>query len=203
MAISTAPVKPGWSAENFIEWVSSPTKAYVINYLNVTVLTVGVVFLFAQFYMHLKDKLHRLSIGGLLFVPIYGVINLISYSIQISLVPALAGNALDNVENIELVAQLIQANPNSAIGFLNGLAYAILGIPSLIYGRLLIRESKKVTGYALVLNGIFCMLGVIGMVLESRILSLGVLVGGFLFLVSLGGILFEFRNPRIQSEDPV
>lgn len=199
MGISTAPIEPDWSAASYLDWASKPSLSYLLNYINVTLLTAGVVLLFVQLYLFLQERNRQTVLAALLFVPIYGMLNLICYSIQISVVPAMAENALHHQESFELVAQLIQANPESLVGFLNGLAYAILGIPSIIYGYLLIKESKVITGYALLLSGILSLLGFAGMLMDSRILSMGIMIGGFLFLISLGGVLLEFRPFRKQK----
>ena len=201
MGISTAPIEPEWSAVSYLDWASKPSFSYLLNYINVTLLTAGVVFLFVQLFVFLRVRNRQAALAALMFVPIYGMLNLICYSIQISVVPAMAENALHHEDSLELVAQLVQANPDSLVGFLNGLAYALLGIPSMIYGCLLIKESKAITGYALLFSGFQSLLGLAGMLMDSRILSLGILIGGFLFLISLGGILFEF-SPRFEGALP-
>ena len=82
---------------------------------------------------------------------------------------------------------MIQAWPGSAIGILNGLAYAILGIPSIVFGLLLIRGSAMIraAGVLLVLNAIACFAGPIGLVAGIKVLEMGTVVGGFLFLLAL------------------
>ncbi len=71
--------------------------------------------------------------------------------------------------------------------FFNNLAYALLGIPSIIFGLVLLFTNKLPTlsTILLVLNGVACILGVIGVFLGNRLLSFGSLAGGVLFLVAL------------------
>ncbi|MEN8201431.1 MAG: hypothetical protein ABFS28_02470 [Bacteroidota bacterium] len=199
MGLSTIAIEPGWGPVDYVKWVSEPSLSYRLNYINVSVLTLGVVLFFTLLYSYLKQRSEGAALAGLIFVPIYGVMNLICYSLQISLVPFLAQAAMGHPESMHGVSQWIQANPASAAGFINGLAYAVLGIPSIIFGYLLMAESGKFSGLTLMLNGIFCVIGIIGMMLDIRILSMGVMVGGFLFLVSLGCIWFELRSRMPRS----
>jgi hypothetical protein len=97
------------------------------------------------------------------------------------------------VESRLFAAQLIQANPASLSGYINGLAYAILGIPSVLYGILMIRRNQKLSGIFLSLNGVFCITGIIGYLADSRIISAGVVLGGILFLLALLMMTIEFR----------
>ena len=93
-----------------------------------------------------------------------------------------------------MASELIQANSHSLVGFLNGLAYAILGIPSIIYGVLLYRKAKRLSGVFLLINGIMCITGVIGYIMNSAVFALGVMIGGIVFLLSLIFMSIEFKN---------
>ena len=90
----------------------------------------------------------------------------------------------------------IQANGNSIVGFLNGMAYAILGIPSVIYGYLLMKEAKKFSGLFLISNGIACFIGIIGYMTDCPVLSFGTMLGGVLFVVSLIFMFIEFKSRK-------
>ena len=91
------------------------------------------------------------------------------------------------------VARLIQANPDSLVGYLNGLAYAILGVPSILYGVLLYRKAKKWSGILFILNGGLCITGMVGYTLGNDLLSAGILLGGMAFLLALAALVIEFR----------
>lgn len=194
MALSTAAIEQAWTPSDYVEWISEPSLSFRINYLNVSFLTLGVVFFFVLLFKYLKLKSRSLALAGFVFVPIYGVLNLFCYSVQINLVPAMAQTALAQGESILRVAQWIQASPVSIVGKLNGLAYALLGIPSFLYGYLLIMDTRRVSGLTLLLSGILCLLGMAGMLFESKVLSMGTMAGGFLFLISLGAFWFDFRE---------
>lgn len=193
-AVSMSGIDPAWSNLEYVKWVADPDPFFTMNYVNVTLLTIVLIFLFSYLFNYLKDQHRKGAIVGLIFIPIYGIINLICYSIQISIVPSIARTALENQDNVLIASELIQANPSSLIGFLNGLAYAILGIPSIIYGILLFRKSKKFSGIFLLLNGILCIIGIVGYALDHAVISLGVMIGGIFFLISLLFMVIEFKS---------
>ena len=86
-----------------------------------------------------------------------------------------------------MLRQMIQQWPGSAVNVLNNLAYAILGIPSIIFGMVLSRRgrSTRLPGILLALNGVACIIGMVGVVLGSGLLAQGSIVGGALFLLAL------------------
>lgn len=194
MIFSTSAIEPGWSPVDYVEWASQPSLSYRLNYINVSVLTLGVVYLFVLLHKLLKKRHQIAALFGLIFIPIYGVMNLIAYSLQITFVPSMAQTALTQPDSIPRVAQWIQANPNSVVGFINGLAYAVLAIPSIIYGYLLVLDRRKYSGVTLIISGLLSIIGILGIILDSKVLSMGIMAGGFLFLLSLGFICFEFRE---------
>jgi hypothetical protein len=191
--ISMSQVNSSWVDSDFIKWAANPDIFFVGNYINATLLTITVILLFSFLFIYLKTKYESMAIIGIVFIPIYGVINLLCYSLQITIVPAIAGNSMNNLAAIDIASQLIQANSKSLIGFLNGLAYTLLGIPSIIYGLLLIKELKKYSGFFLLLNGILCIIGIIGYLLGNNILSKGMMIGGIIFLLSLLFMIIEFK----------
>jgi hypothetical protein len=192
-AISMSQVKREWTNADYITWVSKPDFFFTGNYINATFLTINVIVLFSLLYEYIKEKSSLLAIIGLSFVPAYGLLNLVCYSIQISYVPDLALHAVKNgIDANILVAQLIQANAQSIIGFLNGMAYALLGIPSVLYGIVLLKKSMQLSGLFLSLNGISCIIGIIGNLFHSQLLSSLIGIGGVLFLISAIVMVFDF-----------
>jgi hypothetical protein len=121
---------------------------------------------------------------GAAFVPIYGLLNLFAYLSQITIVPRMA--ALQPVPDL-LLAQMVQAWPGSAVNVLNNLGYAVLGVPSIIFGLLLGREtpSLRLAGILLALSGVASIVGIAGIAARSAALALGSIVGGVLFLIAL------------------
>ncbi|MGD8737128.1 MAG: hypothetical protein PVJ85_10290, partial [Anaerolineae bacterium] len=86
-----------------------------------------------------------------------------------------------------LLAQMVQSWPGSAVNVLNNLGYAILGIPSLIFGLLLFQRDRRMRlpGGLLALSGAASLAGMVGIVLQNELLSLGSLVSGGLFFLAL------------------
>lgn len=163
---------------------------FYATYLNAALLTLAAVALFAALYAWLKPSVPEWAIIGLVFVPIYGALNLVAYLSQVTLVPALVTLRLDPQTTATADALLrltLQAWPASTFAFFNGLAYGVLGIPSILYGLLLWRRGGALGwgGLLLALNGAACILGVIGSLTGSALLSRGVMIGGILFLVAM------------------
>jgi hypothetical protein len=160
---------------------------FYATYHNVALLTVAAVALFAV-CMPGSSRPHPAgSFIGLVFTPIYGVLNLVAYLSQVTLVPALVTLRLDPQTTAAadvLLRLTLQAWPQSAMAFFNGLAYAILGIPSMLYGTLLWRYGGALRwgGVLLALSGAASVLGVMGLLTGSALLAQGVMVGGILFL---------------------
>lgn len=163
---------------------------FYATYLNAALLTVAAVALFAALHAWLKPTAPGWIAVALVFVPTYSTLNLVAYLSQVTLVPALVTPRADTryAEAAELMLRLtLQAWPASAMAFLNGLAYAILGIPSMLYAVLLWRRGGALrwAGLLLALNGAACILGVIGFLIGSALLAQGVMIGGVLFLLAL------------------
>jgi hypothetical protein len=89
---------------------------------------------------------------------------------------------------------MIHAWPASAIGILNGLAYAVLAIPSIIFGVLLCTGNRpmRAAGILLVLSAIASFAGFSGVITGFQVLNVGTVVGGFLFLLALFPLSLAF-----------
>ncbi|MFZ5354862.1 MAG: hypothetical protein ACOZCL_19350 [Bacillota bacterium] len=200
-AISMSQIKPSWSDLDYLKWVSNPDVFYTVNYVNATVLTFAVVWLFTLLFMYFLDKNKKLALIGLMFIPFYGVMNIVCYSIQITIVPSIAYNTIRTSGDILFAMQLVQSKSESVIGFINGLAYSILGIPSIIYGYMLFKDIKKISGIFLLINGALCIIGIVGYLAKNTILASGVMVGGIAFLISLVFIIFEFGKKQVIKQN--
>ena len=163
---------------------------FYATYLNAALLTLAAVAFFAALYAGLKPTAPDWTVVGLVFVPIYGVLNLAAYLSQVTLVPALVTLRLDPryADAADMLLRLtLQAWPASAVAFFNGLAYAVLGIPSILFGLLLWKYpgAQRWGGLLLAINGLACILGVIGFLTGNALLSQGVMIGGILFLAAM------------------
>jgi hypothetical protein len=163
---------------------------FYATYLNAALLTLTAIAFFAALHAWLKSTAPDWALIGLVFVPIYGAFNLVAYLSQVTLVPALVTLRLDPqyTHTADALLRLtLQAWPGSTIAFFNGLAYGILGIPSILYGLLLGRcgGALRWGGLLLALNGAACILGLIGFLTGNALLSQGVMIGGFLFLAAM------------------
>jgi hypothetical protein len=91
---------------------------------------------------------------------------------------------------------MVQAWPGSAVNVLNNLGYAVLGIPSIIFGLLLRRTGGplRVAGTALALSGAASILGIVGIAAQITALELGSIVGGVFFLAALVPLSTAWRR---------
>ena len=182
---TTAMEGPIASREEALASAASLGPLHYVTYVNAALITVTATMLFAGLAVVCwpVNKLWTAMASG--FVPIYGLLNLFAYVSQITIVPRLAAlrPAVD-----PLLAQMVQAWPDSMVNVLNNLGYAVLGIPSIIFGVLLPRteRSLRAAGALLAASGAASLIGIIGIANGSEVLSLGSIVSGVLFLIALG-----------------
>ncbi len=181
---------------------------YYLTYANAALITLAVTALFAGLFAYCEPAGSGWALIGLAFVPGYCVLNLVVYLSQITVVPQLF--ALQQVPEQQAAATLLlglalQAWPGSAASMVNNLAYAVLAIPSLIYGAMLARGRGlwRAGGLLLALSGVACIVGMAGVILQSAALSLGTLAGGVLFLFALVPLAVAFMRPGASWRAPL
>jgi hypothetical protein len=173
-----------------LAYVENRDWLYTLTYVNAVLLTVAVSLLFGALYACYQPQAPVWAAAGLVLVPVYSALNLVVYASQVTIVPQLlklgpppdAGDAASY-----FLGQMVQAWPGSTIAQLNGLAYAILGIPSLIFGCLLFHDGslRRAAGVLLMANAIACIAGPVGQAAGLPVLALGTVAGGLLFLLAL------------------
>jgi len=193
-------IKPTWTDFDFLTWSSQPDIFYLTYFIIATLITIMSVVLFTFIYIYISQMNKCYAVLGMIFIPIYGILNLIGYSIQISVVPSIATKALSTSENILFASQLIMSNAFSIIDFISGLAYFTLGIPSIIYGYILMKNLKKKSGFSLLISGILHIIGIIGYMLQNEILTAGTFLGVVVFIIVLVFLIFEFRKKKFFKE---
>jgi hypothetical protein len=191
------------SFEQVLEYIQKGDWKFSITYLNAGVFTTFATALMGGLYVYCRSTLPEWSVVGLVFVPIYSTLNMFAYLSQTTLVPALLQAASDPVmadTALLLLQQSLHFLPDSTVGFFNGLAYALLGIPSIIFGWILTRggnRSLRISGWLLLLNGIACILGIFGTSIGNSYLSTGTVLGGAIFWLSLFPMTYAF----LRSQD--
>ena len=163
---------------------------FYLSYINSALIVVPATVLFCVLYRQYYGADPYGSLVGLVFVPVYTALNLFAYLSQITVVPGLIAHRQQPEYQAAadvLLRQMIQQWPESGVAFFNGLAYAVLGIPAIIFGVLMSRHTPplKLAGALLALNGVACILGVVGLLTRSDLLGLGTVAGGVLFLLAL------------------
>jgi hypothetical protein len=180
---------------------------YYATYYNAALVTLSAVAFMSALYAWLKPAAPDWTVIGLVFVPIYGALNLVVYLSQVTLVPRLFALRADPryVDGVDLLLRLtLQAWPISTLAFFNGLAYAILGIPSILFGILLWKHpgAPRWGGVLLALNGVACILGMIGFLTDNPLLGQGALVGGICFLLALFPLSWSFLQKNNANRHP-
>jgi len=178
-----------------LEHLSTPNPILVISYINVAVLTVAAAMLFGLLYQYCRFYAEEWSVAAAVFVPVYAGLNLIVYLSQITVVPQLVElyRTGDSVAP-GVLRQCIQLWPESAAAFANVLAYAVLGIPSMVYGIVLMRHagSLRWAGGFLSTSGLASIIGLSGLVARVLPLTMATSVSGVLFLAALAFLSYGF-----------
>jgi len=185
--------------EGAVAVVEKRDGLYYLTYINAAFITLAVTALFAGFYDQSCHTAKLWSTIAVVFVPAYTILNLFVYLSQITIVPRLF--SIDSgipvkVSGASLLGQMLQQWPGSIVSILNNLAYAVLGIPSIIFGILFYRRTH-LGGILLALNGVACIIGFVGIIMDSRMLSIGSIIGGVFFLLAL---IFLTRQLLIVRE---
>ena len=181
---------PVATLEDAIQRVQNISFLHILTYANAAALTAVAVLLYFAFYQYLKSDRPILSAIGLVFVPIYGIFNLLVYLSQITIVPVLAARGAPALAN------WLQFWPHSPIALLNQIAYALLGIASILFGIGLMRcySATRIASWLLILNGIACIVGLFGVLIGNPLLGMGSLIGGVLFLAGVAILGFQYRG---------
>ena len=184
------------SIEQAVDYVTNPSIIFYFTYFNAVVFTcIGAVMFFGLYLYFQSKKYSLLNSIGLIFVPIYAVLNIFAYGSQITIIPALIPY-LDLPTYQEsarfTISMLIQVYPGTIASIINLCAYGFLGIPSVIFGIRLIQEGtslKRVSGQLLSISGIFCFISIGEILLgDLSIAGLYSLIGGFLTLFAEGSL---------------
>jgi hypothetical protein len=185
------------TAEKAAAALSGAGAAFYLTYINAALITILATVLFAGLYLACRERGPALALVGIVFVPVYCVLNLVVYLSQVSAVPAVVG-AWQSMGNkgwaLLLLGLLVQELPYSLAALLNTLAYAVLAVPSILFGRILLCGGKWawISGITLILSGACSIAGLVGLVARVTLLAAGTVLGGVLFIVALGFVTAMF-----------
>ncbi|MBN1607413.1 MAG: hypothetical protein JW940_12315 [Polyangiaceae bacterium] len=198
MAVQGATISPDWQMRDFVIYVAGGAAAHVASYLNATVFTLLAVMLFALLVSRFRTSHPILAVASLVLVPIYGVMNTLAYASQFTMAPELARQALSREDETALLlaAQLIHAYPGSLVGWVNALAYALLGIPSILMAVPLWQtcwRGRAGAGFLAASAGA-SLAGCVGMAMHNDLLGFGTLLGGLLFTLAVVFLLLFFAR---------
>ena len=199
MILVMAPVNPEWTPADYVNFAASGHILFALCYLNAGLFTVLVVFFFASLYQEYKDANRQVALATLLLIPVYAAINLVVYFSQITIIPVLVRNMNYGYYSAERIAPWLQCYMHSPMAILNGLAYALLGIPSLIFGWLILKKNSgyRLAAYSLVLSAVLSFLGLIGYVADNSVLDKGTVLGGLVFTITVFLFCIPQGNDKI------
>lgn len=195
--INTGSISPATSLEQKIFLLTHPGILFYLIYINATLITVSTVAMYAGFYYHCRQFNAIWAIIAMVFVPMYGIGNLITYLSQVFIVPKLV--SMHSIAEFELISkvllgQMLQDWPGSAMASLNGVSYAILGITSIIFAIIWIKNVNGLRAGALLLaiSGLFSIFAVVGIAAENSVISFFLVISGFIYFIALLLIGFYF-----------
>jgi hypothetical protein len=173
-----------------IAFIESHWGLFNLNYVNAGLITLFTVAMLAGYVHYCWDNDRLWALIAMVFLPLYGLADLVAYLSQVFVVPSLlaAYHQPSSAAFAEiLLALTLHTWPGSVVGFINALAYAALGIPSLILGVLLFRKARRLRpgGMLLAVSGVLSIVALIGVGVGSALLSSLVMLSGFLFLIAL------------------
>ena len=184
-----------------ISVIESNWGLFVLNYLNAGMITIFTTAAMAGLYQFCRDGSPIWAAVGLVFVPMYGLVNSLVYFAQIFVLPRLI--ELYHVPETAAAAEVflrlaVHQWSGSAAAFANALAYAFLGVPSILFGILLVRKAPalRIGGILLALSGLLSLVAFFGIGIGSPALAMMTLVGGAVFLVALVMISFVLLRAR-------
>jgi hypothetical protein len=192
-------ISKGASELEYVQYIMKTTPLFVISYVNASLITIVVVFFFFILFSVYKTKHRVLSMVAFVFVLVYGLLNLFVYVSQYVYLPGLSHRLFETYlapDDIASVYNWIHLAPGSTIGLLNSIAYALLGIPSLIFGLFLMREKLygRTAAYLLFANALFCLLGFIGVYYSISVLGYGLMLGGIFFTAAVFYVFWFMRH---------
>lgn len=185
-----------------IATLDPPGALFYATYTDAALLTLLTVIFFVGLHRFTREVAPFWSTAVAAFIPMYGLANLVAYLSQIFVVPrllALYRAPASSDVALVLLDLALQDWPGSAVQALNLGAYALLGIPSIVYGITMARMDRRLwMGSALLaLSGVFSFAALTGVAVRSALLSSLTLVSGAVFLVAV--ILLGFRLRRISG----
>ena len=144
-----------------------------------------------------KQILTRISVN---FAIIFTVLGSIAYFIQFAAVKM--SIAAGNLEGLE---QLIQLNPNSALYSIVTLGWTFfLGLSALFVAPMFCGSTlNTILRFSFLINGISCMLGFIGYIIELEILVIVYLLGMGISMLFLSFCLIQFFRKSTVAKQMV
>lgn len=173
-----------------ISIIENQKALFFLNYLNAALLTLAFSASLAGLYLYCRDTQPLWATIALVFIPVYTVLNLVAYLSQVFVVPGLLEMVHDQqtASTAKILLRLvIHTWPGSVVEFINGLAYAVMGLPAMILGLIMYRKSRGLRAGSLffAFSGLLSILALLGIRLSNPLMKFLSPLGGLLALVGL------------------
>ncbi len=167
--------------------VSSLEPLFFISYINAAILTLLNLLFMAGLYLYCRESTPAWSAMNAVFIPIYGALNLVVYLSQVAIVPRLVDLQVTEPAATLLLREVIHLVPGSTVAFINGLAYAVLSAPLIVFSLVLLKEGRllRTAAWLFLLAAVADVIGLVGILIDSSGLTLGLLIGGVFYLLAL------------------
>ncbi len=198
IAIAATPPLFRWT--NLADYVAFATShdEFFQNLARFTMLLFGpaYVMLLASLHDRVPQEMRLWTRLALCFGIVFAALTGVHYFVQLSAVRlSLAHGELQGLE------QIVQANPNSAISAVNILGWTLfLGLSSIFVAQVFSGSRiERAIRYIFLFNGICCLLGGVGYVLDITALVFVTINLGMGGAVLIASILLSVRYKRLES----
>jgi hypothetical protein len=199
MVVMGRDIRPEWHAADFLKYAQEGHLLFYITYINAVVLTLLTSFLFSILYLVHREDQPIPATFGVIFIPVYALLNLVAYGSQFLIIPMLERtypiSGLTETE-VMFLSEWVQMAPGTIISKINGLGYAVLAIPSICFGLIFYQEKPpgKIISFLLIINALLCITGLAGLAINKPSWMLGTIFGGVLFTMAIPLIIIHFRR---------
>ena len=175
-----------------------------LGYINAVCFTILNGALLLGLYFHLRQEAPLLCLVGVATVPVYTVLNVFAYGAQVTVLPMLTQRLTADPGNLTYQTLIVEVAHfgHGLVATLNGLAYTLHGIPSIAFAVAMYKKSQRAVWIALVmiLNAVVCLLGFVGHLVPVPALSMGIVMGGLIWVVAVGMLWRFFRREALAAK---
>lgn len=162
-----------------LNWIKDHSTIYKIQFFFAFLISPSIIYMMlAQLdKFHFENDIAKRL--GLIFITGYFVLNSISYSSQVTIVPRLVRSGL-----IEQAGVWYFMSPTSVMYFINQMGYCFWGIGTMIWFTRLIKEKGMIKYLSLIytLSAILSVIAFVGYIIDNRMINSMTLFSGLILI---------------------